>query len=70
MLSRFQRKQLLMPWGEAAHAGGSEQPQSDPVPSLHPQSTCDPMPNHSETISHTVNVPLQATLGTLEEIAC
>ncbi|XP_049657469.1 acid-sensing ion channel 2 isoform X1 [Accipiter gentilis] len=33
-------------------------------------STCDPMPNHSETISHTVNVPLQATLGTLEEIAC
>jgi len=28
------------------------------------------MPNHSETISHTVNVPLQATLGTLEEIAC
>ncbi|NXJ67564.1 ASIC2 protein, partial [Rostratula benghalensis] len=33
-------------------------------------STCDPMPNHSETISHTVTVPLQATLGTLEEIAC
>ncbi|KAM7133956.1 acid-sensing ion channel 2-like, partial [Macrochelys suwanniensis] len=33
-------------------------------------STCDPMPNHSETISHTVNVPLQTTLGTLEEIAC
>uniref|UniRef100_G1R292 Acid sensing ion channel subunit 2 n=1 Tax=Nomascus leucogenys TaxID=61853 RepID=G1R292_NOMLE len=33
-------------------------------------STCDTMPNHSETISHTVNVPLQTTLGTLEEIAC
>uniref|UniRef100_A0A8C8RTG7 Acid-sensing ion channel 2 n=1 Tax=Pelusios castaneus TaxID=367368 RepID=A0A8C8RTG7_9SAUR len=33
-------------------------------------STCDPMPNHSESISHTVNVPLQTTLGTLEEIAC
>ncbi|XP_075703108.1 acid-sensing ion channel 2 isoform X2 [Rhinoderma darwinii] len=33
-------------------------------------STCDNMPNHSETISHTVTVPLQATLGTLEEIAC
>ncbi|NXY86054.1 ASIC2 protein, partial [Alcedo cyanopectus] len=33
-------------------------------------STCDPLPNHSETISHTVTVPLQATLGTLEEIAC
>ncbi|NXK76890.1 ASIC2 protein, partial [Amazona guildingii] len=33
-------------------------------------STCDPMPNHSESISHTVTVPLQATLGTLEEIAC
>lgn len=37
-------------------------------PSL--QSTCDTMPNHSETISHTVNVPLQTALGTLEEIAC
>ena len=34
------------------------------------QSTCDPMPNHSETISHSVNVPLQTALGTLEEIAC
>ncbi|KAJ1071389.1 hypothetical protein K5549_001681 [Capra hircus] len=34
------------------------------------QSTCDTMPNHSETISHTVNVPLQTALGTLEEIAC
>ncbi|OCT60082.1 acid-sensing ion channel 2 isoform X1 [Xenopus laevis] len=33
-------------------------------------STCEPMANHSETISHTVSVPLQATLGTLEEIAC
>ncbi|CAH2302822.1 Acid-sensing ion channel 2 [Pelobates cultripes] len=33
-------------------------------------STCDTMPNHSETISHTVTVPLQATMGTLEEIAC
>ncbi|XP_075439309.1 LOW QUALITY PROTEIN: acid-sensing ion channel 2-like, partial [Ascaphus truei] len=33
-------------------------------------STCDNMPNHSETISHTVTVPLQATLGTLDEIAC
>ncbi|XP_028675304.1 acid-sensing ion channel 2 isoform X1 [Erpetoichthys calabaricus] len=31
---------------------------------------CDPLPNHSETISHTVSVPLQTTLGTLEEIAC
>ncbi|EHB09148.1 Amiloride-sensitive cation channel 1, neuronal [Heterocephalus glaber] len=33
-------------------------------------STCDTMPNHSETISHTVNVPLQTALGTLEEITC
>ncbi|XP_012581730.1 PREDICTED: acid-sensing ion channel 2 isoform X2 [Condylura cristata] len=33
-------------------------------------STCETMPNHSETISHTVNVPLQTALGTLEEIAC
>ncbi|TKC43312.1 hypothetical protein EI555_019400 [Monodon monoceros] len=33
-------------------------------------STCDPMPNHSENISHSVNVPLQTALGTLEEIAC
>ncbi|MGH0129620.1 UNVERIFIED_CONTAM: hypothetical protein FKN15_034497 [Acipenser sinensis] len=33
-------------------------------------STCDPMPNHSESISHTVSVPLQTTLGTLGEIAC
>ncbi|XP_031210416.1 acid-sensing ion channel 2 isoform X4 [Mastomys coucha] len=33
-------------------------------------STCDTMPNHSETISHTVNVPLQTALGNLEEIAC
>ncbi|KAM4622363.1 acid-sensing ion channel 2-like [Discoglossus pictus] len=32
--------------------------------------TCDTMPNHSDTVSHTVTVPLQATLGTLEEIAC
>ncbi|KAG2460577.1 ASIC2 protein, partial [Polypterus senegalus] len=31
---------------------------------------CEPLPNHSETISHTVSVPLQTTLGTLEEIAC
>lgn len=28
------------------------------------------MVNHSESISHTVSVPLQTTLGTLEEIAC
>lgn len=34
------------------------------------QSSCDPVANHSETISHTVTVPLQTTLGTLEEIAC
>lgn len=34
------------------------------------QSTCDPVVNHSESISHTVSVPLQTTLGTLEEIAC
>ncbi|XP_054848799.1 acid-sensing ion channel 2 [Eublepharis macularius] len=33
-------------------------------------STCDPLPNHSDPISHTVTVPLQTTLGTLEEIAC
>ncbi|XP_031990322.1 acid-sensing ion channel 2 isoform X2 [Corvus moneduloides] len=33
-------------------------------------STCDPVPNHSESLSHTVTVPLQAALGTLEEIAC
>uniref|UniRef100_A0A8C2HQ17 Acid-sensing (proton-gated) ion channel 2 n=1 Tax=Cyprinus carpio TaxID=7962 RepID=A0A8C2HQ17_CYPCA len=33
-------------------------------------STCDPVVNHSESISHTVSVPLQTTLGTLEEIAC
>ncbi|XP_075894583.1 acid-sensing ion channel 2 isoform X1 [Nelusetta ayraudi] len=33
-------------------------------------SSCDPVANHSETISHTVTVPLQTTLGTLEEIAC
>ncbi|KAG5831865.1 hypothetical protein ANANG_G00284610, partial [Anguilla anguilla] len=33
-------------------------------------STCDPVGNHSEGISHTVSVPLQSTLGTLEEIAC
>ncbi|XP_065111570.2 acid-sensing ion channel 2 isoform X2 [Paramisgurnus dabryanus] len=33
-------------------------------------STCDPVVNHSETISHSVSVPLQTTLGTLEEIAC
>ena len=35
-----------------------------------PQSSCDPVGNHSEAISHTVSVPLQTTLGTLEEIAC
>lgn len=34
------------------------------------QSSCDPVANHSESISHTVTVPLQTTLGTLEEIAC
>ncbi len=34
------------------------------------QSTCDPVVNHSESISHTISVPLQTTLGTLEEIAC
>ncbi|XP_062994829.1 acid-sensing ion channel 2 isoform X1 [Elgaria multicarinata webbii] len=33
-------------------------------------STCEPLPNHSDPISHTVTVPLQTTLGTLEEIAC
>ncbi|XP_036944302.1 acid-sensing ion channel 2 isoform X3 [Acanthopagrus latus] len=33
-------------------------------------SSCDPVGNHSESISHTVTVPLQTTLGTLEEIAC
>ncbi|XP_036408472.1 acid-sensing ion channel 2 isoform X1 [Megalops cyprinoides] len=33
-------------------------------------STCDPVANHSEAISHTVSVALQPTLGTLEEIAC
>ncbi|XP_042163121.1 acid-sensing ion channel 2 isoform X2 [Oncorhynchus tshawytscha] len=33
-------------------------------------SSCDPVGNHSEAISHTVSVPLQTTLGTLEEIAC
>ncbi|XP_055745054.1 acid-sensing ion channel 2-like [Salvelinus fontinalis] len=33
-------------------------------------SSCDPVANHSEAISHTVSVPLQTTLGTLEEIAC
>ncbi|XP_043910997.1 acid-sensing ion channel 2-like [Protopterus annectens] len=34
-------------------------------------STCDTMPNHSETtISHTVSVPLQTTIGTVEEISC
>lgn len=37
---------------------------------FHRQSTCDPVPNHSESLSHTVTVPLQAPLGTLEEIAC
>ncbi|XP_076851881.1 acid-sensing ion channel 2 isoform X3 [Brachyhypopomus gauderio] len=31
---------------------------------------CEAVVNHSETISHTVSVPLQTTLGTLEEIAC
>lgn len=54
-------------WGGT---GSIRRPRGNPVPALRPQSTCDPMPNHSETISHTVNVPLQATLGTLEEIAC
>lgn len=34
------------------------------------QSSCDPVANHTESISHTVTVPLQTTLGTLEEIAC
>ncbi|NXU21495.1 ASIC2 protein, partial [Pardalotus punctatus] len=33
-------------------------------------SACDPVPNHSESLSHTVSVPLQAPLGALEEIAC
>uniref|UniRef100_A0A8C6USI8 Acid-sensing (proton-gated) ion channel 2 n=1 Tax=Neogobius melanostomus TaxID=47308 RepID=A0A8C6USI8_9GOBI len=33
-------------------------------------SSCDPVANHSESISHTVTVPLQTALGTLEEIAC
>ncbi|XP_061605333.1 acid-sensing ion channel 2 isoform X1 [Phyllopteryx taeniolatus] len=33
-------------------------------------TSCDPVANHSESISHSVAVPLQATLGTLEEIAC
>ncbi|KAI1887260.1 hypothetical protein AGOR_G00188180 [Albula goreensis] len=33
-------------------------------------SSCDPVSNHSEAISHTVSVPLQPTLSTLEEIAC
>ncbi|XP_012991345.2 acid-sensing ion channel 2 isoform X2 [Esox lucius] len=33
-------------------------------------SSCDPVANHSEAISHTVSVPMQTTLGTLEEIAC
>ncbi|CAL8287890.1 unnamed protein product [Boreogadus saida] len=33
-------------------------------------SSCDPLPNHSESISHTMSVPLQSTLATLEEIAC
>uniref|UniRef100_A0A8C7Z987 Acid sensing ion channel subunit 2 n=1 Tax=Oryzias sinensis TaxID=183150 RepID=A0A8C7Z987_9TELE len=34
------------------------------------ESSCDPVANHSESISHTVTVPLQTTLSTLEEIAC
>ncbi|KAG7253021.1 hypothetical protein CRUP_029844 [Coryphaenoides rupestris] len=34
------------------------------------ESSCDPVPNHSESISHTMSVPLQTTLATLEEIAC
>ncbi|KAM8946057.1 acid-sensing ion channel 2 isoform 1-T1 [Pelodytes ibericus] len=46
---------------------GRENEEGGPAEDL---STCDTMPNHSETISHTVTVPLQATLGTLEEIAC
>nr|XP_057904300.1 acid-sensing ion channel 2 isoform X1 [Doryrhamphus excisus] len=33
-------------------------------------TSCDPVANHSESISHSVAVPLQTTLGTLEEIAC
>ncbi|KAF0033098.1 hypothetical protein F2P81_015388 [Scophthalmus maximus] len=33
-------------------------------------SSCDPVANHTESISHAVTVPLQTTLGTLEEIAC
>ncbi|XP_029102722.1 acid-sensing ion channel 2-like isoform X2 [Scleropages formosus] len=31
---------------------------------------CDPVANHSESASHTLSVPLQTTLGTLEEIPC
>ncbi|XP_070623071.1 acid-sensing ion channel 2-like [Erythrolamprus reginae] len=33
-------------------------------------STCEPLSNHSDPTSHTLTVPLQTTLGTLEEIAC
>ncbi|XP_061089052.1 acid-sensing ion channel 2-like isoform X2 [Conger conger] len=33
-------------------------------------STCDPVANHSEAISHNVSMPLQTTLSTLEEITC
>lgn len=61
-----QRKEIAVGEGQ----GASSSPGVTLSPALRPQSTCDPMPNHSETISHTVNVPLQATLGTLEEIAC
>lgn len=61
-----QTKELVAGEGQ----GGCGSPGVTLSPALHLQSTCDPMPNHSETISHTVNVPLQATLGTLEEIAC
>ncbi|XP_051904343.1 acid-sensing ion channel 2 isoform X1 [Hippocampus zosterae] len=33
-------------------------------------TSCDPVANHSESMGNSVAVPLQATLGTLEEIAC
>ncbi|KAK2503497.1 hypothetical protein MC885_019626 [Smutsia gigantea] len=46
---------------------GKEEEEGSPDENV---STCDTMANHSETISHTVNVPLQTALGTLEEIAC
>lgn len=46
---------------------GKEEDEGSPDENV---STCETMPNHSETISHTVTVPLQTALGTLEEIAC